>query len=95
MSHAIQRILERLTEDEQRLARGIVAKLGRALPHGSHAVRIMRLQRQRNDAWSDVSNGDEAWAIVRDGRVATVMLRRSTQPATAHAMRVDQVHELQ
>jgi hypothetical protein len=37
------------------------------------------------------SNGDCIWAIVRGGVVATVMLRRSDQPATKAALRVDAV----
>jgi hypothetical protein len=38
------------------------------------------------------SNGDQVWALVRGGEVITVMLRRSTQPATAAALRVDAVY---
>lgn len=37
------------------------------------------------------SNGNEVWAIVRDDELVTVMLRRSDQPATAGALRVEQV----
>ncbi len=37
------------------------------------------------------SNGDCIWAIVRDGAVSTIMLRRSNQPATKAALRVDAV----
>lgn len=37
------------------------------------------------------SNGDTVWAIVREGRIVTVMLRRSTQPATPDAFGVDVV----
>ena len=33
--------------------------------------------------------GDVVWAIVRDGRLCTIMLRRSSQPATPEAFRVD------
>lgn len=48
-----------------------------------------------NDRGSLVgSNGDTVWAIVRGGAIATVMLRRSDQPSTKGAMRVDVVlHE--
>lgn len=35
------------------------------------------------------SNGDTVVAIVRDGEVRTIMFRRSTQPFTADALRVD------
>ena len=54
-------------------------------------VRLMRLGCQRNDAWSDESNGDEVWAVLRRGELKTVMLRRSSQPSTAQALRVDKV----
>lgn len=39
----------------------------------------------------DTSNGDEVWAIIRDGRVVTLMLRRSTQPRTPQSMSVVRV----
>lgn len=37
------------------------------------------------------SNGDEVWAVCRDGRLVTLMLRRSSQPKTPDAFRVDKV----
>ena len=37
------------------------------------------------------SNGDQVWAIIRGGRVHTVMLRRSDQPSTPQALRVRRV----
>lgn len=40
-------------------------------------------------AWSDTSNGDTLVAIIRGGAVVTLMFRRSTQPFTAAALRVD------
>lgn len=39
--------------------------------------------------WADTSNGDTLVAIIRDGVVVTLMFRRSTQPFTAAALRVD------
>jgi hypothetical protein len=41
-----------------------------------------------------LSNGDEVWAIIRDGVVVTTMLRRSTQPKTCASLRVEHVHLL-
>lgn len=38
------------------------------------------------------SNGDQVWAIIREGRVHTVMLRRSDQPSTPQALRVRRVY---
>jgi hypothetical protein len=37
------------------------------------------------------SNGECVWAIVRDGVVTTVMLRRGSQPSTPQALRVSAV----
>lgn len=91
MSHALDRIRERLTPQEQRRAEAALPVLNTFPADRDYAVRLFRLQGQRNAAWGEVSNGDEVWAIVRRGRVQTVMLRRSTQPATAEAMRVDRV----
>lgn len=89
--HAMDRIAERLSADERadvarRLA-DIVAR-GHA---GSVAVRVARLQAMHGYAWSDVSNGSDVWAVIRDGQVRTVMLRRRTQPTTKHAFNVDRV----
>ena len=91
MRHSIQRIAERLTADEGRRAEMLLAGIEKQNLEGSWAVRLFTIGGQRNDAWSDISNGDAVWAIVRGGTVATVMLRRSTQPSTPEAMRVDRV----
>lgn len=53
------------------------------------AVRLALLPRSVG-AFPD-SNGNEVWAIVRGGQVKTVMLRRSDQPATPTALRVNKV----
>jgi hypothetical protein len=37
------------------------------------------------------SNGSEVWAIVREGELVTVMLRRADQPRTRGALRVEEV----
>lgn len=37
------------------------------------------------------SNGNEVWAILRDCLITTVMFRRSNQPHTPAALRVDRV----
>ena len=58
----------------------------------SVAYRIARLTRAVGDIAT--SNGNEVWAIVRDGWLTTVMFRRSDQPATAGALRVDRIEEL-
>lgn len=92
--HAWQRLYERLTPAEHpEVSRRIARLVENAWRYteGDYAIRLLRLAGQRNDAWSDQSNGDEVWAVVRGGDVKTVMLRRSSQPATAWALRVDHV----
>jgi hypothetical protein len=37
------------------------------------------------------SNGECVWAIIRDGEIVTVMLRRGNQPSTPGALRVRKV----
>lgn len=95
MTHALDRIRERLTDDEAVLATFVIRRLetemSKRYADKSYAVRILRLTAQRHTPWGEVSNGDEVWAVVRGGSVRTVMLRRSTQPATPEAMRVDAV----
>ena len=55
------------------------------------AMRLLTLPSQVGEAWGDRSNGNQVWAIVRYGELRTVMLRRSTQPATPQAFNVDKV----
>ena len=57
----------------------------------SEAIRIVKLPLQHNRPWSDVSNGDEIWALVRRNRLVTMMFRRSTQPKTVESLRVNKV----
>ncbi len=89
--HAINRAAERLSPAELAQARAAADTYLKAHPRGSHAVRLMSLGKQRGVPWDDRSNGDEVWAIIRAGRVTTIMLRRSTQPVTRAAFDVDVV----
>lgn len=91
--HAWQRVTERLTPAEQqaffaRMAylEGIAHKLGHDM-----GIRLLRTGYQHNDAWSDTSNGDDVWVVIRNGIIKTVMFRRSSQPTDAWALRVDKV----
>lgn len=43
------------------------------------------------EGFRGASNGNDVWAVVRDGTVVTVMFRRGDQPATPQALRVDRV----
>lgn len=93
-AHAYQRVFERLTPAEQQELFDRLRVLD-TLKHNycghDWGIRVLRLGHQRNDAWSDESNGDEVWAVLRRGELKTVMLRRSSQPPTAQALRVDKV----
>jgi len=40
------------------------------------------------DGWRGGSNGDQVWAMIRNGALKTVMFRRDSQPATPAALRV-------
>lgn len=99
--HAVERVLGRLAEvgipSEPVLRR--CEELARHVPDRSAAVRLwFDLPEVRGDTNGSYrervgSNGDQVWMIVRDGRVVTMMLRRSNQPATPEALRVDRVYQ--
>ena len=93
--HAWVRLMERLTPAEQQALLNrvtVVEHYGRRHAQGHDwGIRLLRLGSQRNETWSEASNGDEVWAILRRGEIKTIMLRRSSQPATAAALRVDKV----
>lgn len=92
--HAYERIFTRLTpKEQQELFRRlkVIEELRHKYCGHDFALRLLKLGAQRNEAWSEQSNGDEVWAILRRGEIKTVMLRRSTQPPTAAALRVDKV----
>ena len=85
-----ERLAQRLEPWERGGATLRVSGYIKAHPTGAHAIRILKLD-QRRGTWAG-SNGDEVWCILRDGKVATVMLRRSNQPRHARAFDVDHVH---
>lgn len=93
--HAYRRVFERLAVPEQQALFDRLQVLDRLKSNycgHDWAIRVLKLGGQRNDAWSDESNGDEVWAILRRGELKTVMLRRrSSQPPTPQALRVDRV----
>lgn len=59
---------------------------------GSLAVRLGRVTFQ-GEPWSDISNGDDVVAIIRDRQVQTYMFRRATQPFTPEALRVQKTYD--
>lgn len=88
--HVWERLAERLEPWERGGAALRASGYIKAHPTGRHAVRVLKLAGRRG-TWAG-SNGDEVWAIIGDGKVLTVMLRRSSQPRTAQAFSVDRVH---
>ena len=91
--HARARIAERVSDPS--IVSAIAARLDRFAsrnPTGSIAYRVGRVDGAMvGRAWSDESNGNTLWAIVRNGTVETCMWRRDTQPATRAAFRVDNI----
>lgn len=66
-------------------------KLAKESKYESEAIRVAVLPKQHNEAWSNDSNGNEIWAIVRTNNLVTMMFRRSTQPKTCDSLRVKKV----
>lgn len=61
-------------------------KRGRSVAYVAH-----RFGYQVGTAWGSSSNGDLVVAIIREGKVVTYMLRRSSQPLEPAALSVDEV----
>lgn len=91
-NHATQRILQRLTPAEAQTVKANIATAREVLPRGMDvAVYVHSLAAHRQSEDDSRSNGEHVVAVFREGRVATVMLRRGNQPATPAALRVDRV----
>lgn len=92
--HAGERAAERLTAAgiDPAVVMREADVIARRFATTSIAVRLRALSAKYGDNRADVlsreSNGDEVWAVCREGTVRTVMLRRSTQPRTKEAFGV-------
>ena len=98
-NHAWGRIWKRLAElgltvPQRNTLKIMAICVARESKVPSEAVRICKLAQQHNRPWSNESNGDTVWAIVRDRDLVTIMFRRSTQPSTRKALRVAEVRIL-
>lgn len=95
--HYIDRLRERMTDHEASVLVSAIGNLAKTLDTSrDYAIHIMRLPETRghwtfNSDGTGESNGSNVWAIIRKGRVATVMYRRDAQPSTREAFRVDTV----
>jgi len=92
--HALDRITERVPDMTS--IRATIAQAEQAYPRGSVAVRVATLPQHRGDDAADFyarehSNGNEVWAVIRDGWCCTVMLRRSDQRREPFVFRTDRV----
>lgn len=96
--HALDRVWDRLQAEGLTLGPRALARLEAHAQRetGSAAMLLFTLPEKVGDLSPDVdsrgSNGDTVWAIVVGGRVVTVYFRRSTQPMTCAAFRVDTVY---
>jgi hypothetical protein len=87
--HSLQRADERLVGEEAvKVNNAIAAAVAK---YGNKSVGIIahRLDSQRGQAWGNKSNGDCVVAIVRNGQVKTVYLRRATQTFDLGVSRTD------
>lgn len=90
MSHSVQRMRERapqfmhLLPELQKLA--ATGKRYAVCLGSAPGMVGCRFVGSRN-----TSHGNQTWAIIGDGKVITVMYRRSTQPKTPEAFDVDEV----
>ncbi|MCU0505466.1 MAG: hypothetical protein MUE82_06775 [Chloroflexi bacterium] len=94
-SHATDRALTRIAAaglSGQKVLAAAADVAGRV--NGSVAVLMTTLPEPRGAYWTE-SNGNQLWAIIRDHRVVTLMLRRDDQPARPDRLRVDRVMRLQ
>ena len=87
--HAFQRADERLVGNELTAVQNNIRKA--AAKHGSKSLAVIahRLEDRRGQAWGQKSNGDCVVAIIRNGAVKTVYLRRATQTFNLGVTRTD------
>ena len=90
MNHAIERVKERLTSQEWESVKKACRRAIEVYGSDSVGVIAYRLKEgQRNESWGKESNGNCVMVIIRDGRVATVYLRRDSQTFDLSVSRTD------
>lgn len=88
--HATERLMGRLTPSERKTVIEAVTALKPSIDR-TESVAIYALDLGTARTAPDGSQGRHVVAMVRGGRVSTVMLRGARQPATRTALRVDRV----
>ena len=89
-THATERLQDRLTQSE-RLEVGQAVKAAVQMNGGRISMAVYATRLPSHRALECGSNGQNVVAIVRNGVLRTVMLRRDNQPPTRTALRVDLV----
>lgn len=89
-THATERLQDRLTSGE-RLEVGQAVKAAVQMNGNRLSMAVYATRLPTNRALECGSNGQNVVAIVRNGVLKTVMLRRDNQPRTRVALRVDLV----
>ncbi len=90
-SHLYDRLKERLAGvvNNAEVLIAVAAAFVSTAPNRAVAMKVADLGRKYGDQQAQVlnraSNGDEAWVVARDGRLVTVMYRRSQQPKRCSA----------
>ena len=99
--HASERIAERLDSGSAWTLARAIERLAREAcrPDLSYAVMVYRDTRTHgtftiNPDGTGPSNGTDLWAIIRNRTVVTVMWRRTAQPMTTDAFRVDTIRRV-
>lgn len=89
--HALGRMAERLSPADRQRVSDALARVESRRYRSSVAVRVARLSAPVGTPWGAESNGSDVWAVVRDGAIVTVMLRRKQQPTNPAAFGVERV----
>jgi len=94
--HALARLDNRIAETGLDLDATVREVESIAQQHKSIAVLVIQLRKEYGDTngrrpyvCRESSNGDQVWAVCRDGAVVTWMFRRSNQPQSPAALRVE------
>jgi|13_taG_2_1085334.scaffolds.fasta_scaffold01031_10 hypothetical protein len=88
--HATERLMGRLTATERKTVIDAVQTIKPTIDR-TESVAVYTMDLGTSRTAPDGSQGRHVVAMIRGGRVATVMLRGDRQPATRTALRVDRV----